>query len=101
MIVTRLDRLARSTRDLLNTLAAIGAAKATFQSLHDTFGTMFRSRRVSGIALIRRLLLALRRHFGGFEFGRAAWAAETGLSNIVLGRPITPGARERDFCPVS
>jgi hypothetical protein len=29
MIVTRLDRLARSTRDLLNTLAAIGAANAT------------------------------------------------------------------------
>jgi DNA invertase Pin-like site-specific DNA recombinase len=29
VIVTRLDRLARSTRDLLNTLAAIGAAKAT------------------------------------------------------------------------
>ena len=26
VVVTRLDRLARSTRDLLNTLAAIGAA---------------------------------------------------------------------------
>jgi hypothetical protein len=30
-----LDRLARSTRDLLNTLAAIGAVNATFRSLHD------------------------------------------------------------------
>jgi DNA invertase Pin-like site-specific DNA recombinase len=37
VIVTRLDRLARSTRDLLNTLAAIGAAKATFRSLHDAW----------------------------------------------------------------
>jgi DNA invertase Pin-like site-specific DNA recombinase len=35
VIVSRLDRLARSTRDLLNTLAAVGAAKATFRALHD------------------------------------------------------------------
>jgi len=31
--VTRLDRLAHSTRDLLNTLVAIGAHKACFRSL--------------------------------------------------------------------
>src|ERR1700746_1245275 len=31
LTVTRLDRLARSTRDLLNTLAAITAKKAGFQ----------------------------------------------------------------------
>jgi DNA invertase Pin-like site-specific DNA recombinase len=37
LIVTRLDRLARSTRDLLNILAAIGEAKASFRSLHDTW----------------------------------------------------------------
>ena len=30
LVVTKLDRLARSTRDLLNTLAAIGQAGATF-----------------------------------------------------------------------
>jgi DNA invertase Pin-like site-specific DNA recombinase len=35
--VTRLDRLARSTRDLLNTLAAITAKKAGFRSLGDTW----------------------------------------------------------------
>ena len=35
VIVTRLDRLARSTRDLLNTLAAIAECKATFRSLGD------------------------------------------------------------------
>jgi DNA invertase Pin-like site-specific DNA recombinase len=34
--VTRLDRLARSTRDLLNTLAAITGRKAGFRSLGDT-----------------------------------------------------------------
>jgi DNA invertase Pin-like site-specific DNA recombinase len=35
--VTRLDRLARSTRDLLNTLAAITDKKAGFRSLDDTW----------------------------------------------------------------
>jgi DNA invertase Pin-like site-specific DNA recombinase len=37
LIVTRLDRLARSTRDLLNTLAQIAEAGATFRSLADTW----------------------------------------------------------------
>jgi DNA invertase Pin-like site-specific DNA recombinase len=35
--VTRLDRLARSTRDLLNTLATITGKKAGFRSLGDTW----------------------------------------------------------------
>lgn len=35
LIVTKLDRLARSTRDLLNTLAAVDEAGATFKSLGD------------------------------------------------------------------
>ena len=35
VLVTKLDRLARSTRDLLNTLAAIGEAGAGFRSLGD------------------------------------------------------------------
>src|SRR5580658_3403494 len=35
LLVTKLDRLARSTRDLLNTLAAIGEAGASFKSLGD------------------------------------------------------------------
>ena len=35
LLVTKLDRLARSTRDLLNTLAAIGEAGASFRSLGD------------------------------------------------------------------
>ncbi len=37
LMVTRLDRLARSTRDLLNTLAAIAGKKAGFRSLGDTW----------------------------------------------------------------
>jgi DNA invertase Pin-like site-specific DNA recombinase len=37
LLVTRPDRLARSTRDLLNTLAAITAKGAGFKSLGDAW----------------------------------------------------------------
>ncbi len=37
LMVTRLDRLARSTRDLLNTLAVITGRKAGFRSLGDAW----------------------------------------------------------------
>jgi DNA invertase Pin-like site-specific DNA recombinase len=37
LVVTRLDRLARSTRDLLNVIAEIDQAGATFRSLADTW----------------------------------------------------------------
>jgi hypothetical protein len=37
VVVTKLDRLARSSRDLLNILVAIGEAGATFKSLADTW----------------------------------------------------------------
>jgi DNA invertase Pin-like site-specific DNA recombinase len=37
LVVCKLDRLARSTRDLLNTLDAIGKAGATFRSLTDSW----------------------------------------------------------------
>src|ERR1700684_3263567 len=38
LVVTRLDRLARSTRDLLNTLDTIAKAGAGVRSLADTWG---------------------------------------------------------------
>ena len=37
VVVTRLDRLARSTRDLLNLLASIAEKGAGFKSLGDTW----------------------------------------------------------------
>src|SRR5262249_62318007 len=37
LVVTRLDRLARSTRDLLNIMAAIAEREAGFRSLKDTW----------------------------------------------------------------
>ena len=39
LLVTRLDRLARSTRDLLNVLASISEKGAGFRSLADTWQT--------------------------------------------------------------
>lgn len=39
LLVTRLDRLARSTRDLLNTLDAVAKAGAGFRSLNDAWGS--------------------------------------------------------------
>jgi DNA invertase Pin-like site-specific DNA recombinase len=38
LVVTQLDRLARSTRDLLNTLDEIAKRGAGFKSLADTLG---------------------------------------------------------------
>src|SRR5450756_2075764 len=37
LVVTRLDRLARSTRDLLNLLGTIGEKEAGFKSLRDNW----------------------------------------------------------------
>ena len=39
LVVTRLDRLARSTRDLLNILDAVGKAGAGFKSLKGAWQT--------------------------------------------------------------
>ena len=55
LVVTRLDRLARSTRDLLNTMDAIGKAGAGFRSLGDVSPTIvrLRSSRIGWIAAAR------------------------------------------------
>jgi hypothetical protein len=67
-MVTHLDRLARSTRDLLNTVAAITGKKAGFKSLGDTWAD---STTAHG-----RLMLAV---LGGLaEFESALINARTG-----------------------
>jgi DNA invertase Pin-like site-specific DNA recombinase len=63
LTVTRLDRLARSTPDLLNTLAAITAKKAGFKALDDI---KTRSRRCFSFPPPR----AFRRDFGLCDFRR-------------------------------
>jgi DNA invertase Pin-like site-specific DNA recombinase len=66
LMVTRLDRLARSTRDLLNTLVAITAKKAGFRSLGDAWADTTTARGrflltvLSGLAEFERDLLRTR-----------------------------------------
>lgn len=83
VVVTRLDRLARSTRDLLNVLAEIAAAGAGFKSLADTWAdtTTAQGRLMitilGGLAEFERELILARTEEGrrravarGVKFGR-------------------------------
>jgi DNA invertase Pin-like site-specific DNA recombinase len=89
LMVTRLDRLARSTRDLLNTLAAITEKKAGFRSLGDAWADTTTSH--------GRLMLTV---LGGLaEFERDLIRARTGEGRaramergVKMGRPrkLTP-----------
>jgi DNA invertase Pin-like site-specific DNA recombinase len=89
LMVTRLDRLARSTRDLLNTLAAITAKGAGFRSLGDGWADTTTPH--------GRLLLTV---LGGLaEFERDLIRSRTGegrarakARGVKLGRPpkLTP-----------
>ncbi len=93
LMVTRLDRLARSTRDLLNTLAAITAKKAGFKSLGDTWADTTTSH--------GRLMLTV---LGGLaEFERDLIRARTGegrerakARGVKMGRQpkLTPHQRQ-------
>src|ERR1700710_2865417 len=89
LMVTRLDRLARSTRDLLNTLATISDRKAGFRSLGDTWADTTTSH--------GRLMLTV---LGGLaEFERDLIRTRTGegrarakARGVEMGRPpkMTP-----------
>src|SRR6202041_2469102 len=86
LIVTRLDRLARSTRDLLNTLATITDRKAGFRSLGDAWADTTTAH--------GRLMLTV---LGGLaEFERELIRTRTGegrerakARGVVLGRKPT------------
>jgi DNA invertase Pin-like site-specific DNA recombinase len=92
LIVTRLDRLARSTRDLLNILDTIGKAGAGFKSLADTWADTTTPH--------GRLMLTV---LGGLaEFERELIKARTGEGRrrakergVHMGRPskLTPHQR--------
>jgi DNA invertase Pin-like site-specific DNA recombinase len=92
VMVTRLDRLARSTCDLLNTLAAITAKKAGFKSLGDAWADTTTSR--------GRLMLTV---LGGLaEFERDLIRARTGegrerarARGVKMGRPFKLTDRQK------
>jgi DNA invertase Pin-like site-specific DNA recombinase len=84
LLVTRLDRLARSTRDLLNILDAVGKVGAGFRSLHDAWADTTTPH--------GRLMLTV---LGGLaEFERELIRARTGegrerakMRGVHMGRP--------------
>jgi DNA invertase Pin-like site-specific DNA recombinase len=83
LMVTRLDRLARSTQDLLNTLATITNRKAGFRSLGDAWADTTSSH--------GRLMLTV---LGGLaDFERELIRARTGeghvkAQGVKMGRPF-------------
>jgi DNA invertase Pin-like site-specific DNA recombinase len=92
LMVTRLDRLARSTRDLLNTLAKITDRKAGFRSLGDAWADTTTAH--------GRLMLTV---LGGLaEFERELIRARTGegrarakANGKSLGRPFKMTKHQR------
>jgi DNA invertase Pin-like site-specific DNA recombinase len=92
LLVTRLDRLARSTRDLLNVLDQVARAGATFKSLADTWADTTTPH--------GRLILTV---LGGLaEFERELIRARTGegrarakARGVHMGRPLKLNAYQR------
>jgi DNA invertase Pin-like site-specific DNA recombinase len=92
LVVTRLDRLARSTRDLLNVLAAVTERGAGFRSLKDTWANTTSPH--------GRLMLTV---LGGLaEFERELIRARTGegrerakARGVRFGRPKKLTAHQR------
>jgi DNA invertase Pin-like site-specific DNA recombinase len=92
LVVTRLDRLARSTRDLLNVLATVADRKAGFRSLKDTWADTTTAH--------GRLMLTV---LGGLaEFERELIRARTGegrsraqARGVRFGRPAALTSHQR------
>ena len=110
LLVTRLDRLARSTRDLLNVLDQIGKAGASFKSLADAWAdtTTPQGRLMvtvlGGIAEFERELIRARTGEGraramqrGVRFGRkpklSAFQMAEAVSRLQAGEATTDIAR--------
>ncbi|WP_371348913.1 recombinase family protein [Ancylobacter sp. IITR112] len=101
LLVTRLDHLARSTRDLLKNLAAIGERGALFRSLEDSWadttaphGQMLRTV-LAGLADFERELLRARTGQGR-ERARAQ-GVKMGRKPKLTGRQKVDALIRRDF----
>jgi DNA invertase Pin-like site-specific DNA recombinase len=106
VIVTRLDRLARSTKDLLNILAAIGEAGAGFMSIADRWADTTTAHGklmitiLGGLAEFERSLILARTGEGrkramanGVRFGRkpklTAHQRAEAFARRAAGEPLT------------
>ena len=93
LMVTRLDRRARSTRDLLNTLAAIAERKAGFRSITDKWADTTTSHGrlmltvLAGLAEFERGLIRARTGEGraGRGAGRQKWGARRSSRRSAAG----------------
>lgn len=118
LVVSRLDRLARSTRDLLNVLADITAKGAGFKSLHDAWAdtTTPHGRLMltvlGGLAEFERELIRARTGAGrerakarGVRFGRPSklkpYQREEALRRINAGETQADIARSYDVDPAT
>src|ERR671931_2144236 len=116
LIVTRLDRLARSTRDLLNILAAVGEHEAGFRSLRDAWAdtTTPHGRLMltvlGGLAEFERELIRARTGEGrkrakerGVKFGRprkmTPHQRQEALQRLAAGETMTDVARTYNVDP--
>jgi DNA invertase Pin-like site-specific DNA recombinase len=110
LLVTKLDRLARSTRDLLNTLATISDKGASFKSLGDAWANTTTPHGrlmltvLGGLAEFERHLILSRTNEGrvrakarGVKFGRkpklTAYQRQEALARIARGETLTEIAR--------
>ena len=106
LLVTRLDRLARSTRDLLNILDQINKAGAKFKSLADSWADTTTPHGelmvtiLAGLATFERHLIRARTDEGrkraqarGIRFGRplklTRYQIEEALARREAGEPLT------------
>jgi DNA invertase Pin-like site-specific DNA recombinase len=106
LLVTRLDRLARSTRDLLNILDTISRAGAKFKSLADSWADTTTPHGelmitvLAGLATFERHLIRARTDEGrkraqarGVRFGRpqklSRYQMEEALTRRANGEPLT------------
>jgi DNA invertase Pin-like site-specific DNA recombinase len=92
IIVTRLDRLARSTRDLLNTVDSITKAGAQFRSLADTW--------CDTTTPHGKLLLAVLGGLAEFERSLIMSRTQAGIqrakdNGVTFGRPVKLNAKQR------
>jgi DNA invertase Pin-like site-specific DNA recombinase len=110
LVVCKLDRLARSTRDLLNTLAAVGEAGASFKSLGDPWCDTTSAHGklmvtvLAGLAEFERFLILQRTTEGrtraqarGVRFGRkpklTLHQQQEALARRARGEPLVEIAR--------
>jgi DNA invertase Pin-like site-specific DNA recombinase len=92
VVVTRLDRLARSSRDLLNVVHEITEAGAGFKSLADAW--------CDTTSQHGKLLLTIMAGFAEFERGLIMARTQAGISRakelgVTFGRPVRLNTRQK------